>query len=158
ENSVPVNPTWFGMPYSAAVPTVDPQISQASLLDPVGGHVSIVDKLPRSSWSESRYGARLGGLVARDYTVSTWFFRTYPEQPPPLIPSPSFLELTSKKTLIDDRGNRVPVCSGLNAGGTGGHTPSGRACSLARPSVTELFRRLETVFGIAGTWYSPAVG
>jgi len=159
DNSVPVEPTWFGMPYSGAQPTVDPQVARAGLLDPVGGHISIVQRLPKSTWSESRWGARLGGIVARDYTVSTWFFRTYPEQPTPLITSPSFLELTSKKTLIDDRGNRVPVCNGLGAGGTGiGHTPAGRSCTFAHPSVTELFRRLESVFGLAATWYSPLVG
>jgi len=159
DNSVPVEPTWFGMPYSGAQPTVDPQVARAGLLDPVGGHISIVQRLPKSTWSESRWGARLGGIVARDYTVSTWFFRTYPEQPTPLITSPSFLELPSKKTLIDDRGNRVPVCNGLGAGGTGiGHTPAGRPCSFAHPSVTELFRRLESVFGLAATWYSPLVG
>ena len=159
DNSVPVEPTWFGMPYSGARPTVDPQVARAGLLDPVGGHISIVQRLPKSTWSESRWGARLGGIVARDYTVSTWFFRTYPEQPTPLITSPSFLELPSKKTLIDDRGNRVPVCNGLGAGGTGiGHTPAGRPCTFAHPSVTELFRRLESVFGLAATWYSPLVG
>ncbi|HYV57517.1 MAG TPA: DUF1302 family protein, partial [Candidatus Nitrosopolaris sp.] len=152
DSTVPVNPTWFGMPYSGAQPTEDPQVAQASVINPVGGHVAIVDRLPKSEWSESRWGARLGGLVARDYTVSTWYIRTYPEQPTPLITSPSFLELTSKKTLIDDRGNRVPVCNGLGAGGTGiGHTPSGRQCTFARPSVTELFRRLESVFGAAAT-------
>ena len=160
ESTVPVNPTWFGTPYAAAQPSEDPQVAQASLVNPVGGHVSIVDRLPRATWSESRYGARLGAVVARDYTVSTWFFRTYPEQPTPLITSPSFLELPDRlKTLIDDRGNRVPVCNGLGPGGTGiGHTPSGRQCTFARPAVTELFRRLESVFGIAGTWYSPMVG
>src|SRR5438093_6101688 len=159
ESTVPVNPTWFGTPYAAAQPSEDPQVQQAALVNPLGGHVSIVDRLPRSSWSESRYGVRLGAVVVRDYTVSTWFFRTYPEQPTPLITSPSFLELPVKKTLIDDRGNRVPVCNGLGAGGTGiGHTLSGRQCTFARPAVTELFRRLESVFGIAGTWYSPMVG
>ena len=34
-------------------------------------------------------------------------------------------------------------------------TKSGRRCSYAAPALTILERRLETVFGLAGTWFSP---
>src|SRR4029450_1505417 len=42
-------------------------------------------------------------------------------------------------------------------GGVAGHTPAGRPCAWKAPIVTALTRRLENVFAIPGTSYSPAL-
>src|SRR5438445_707571 len=66
-------------------------------------------------------------------------------------------------TLIDDRGFKTSTC--LDAAnkpitrrfGAVGHTPAGRTCSWAEPIVTILDRKLESVFGVSGTWFSQYV-
>ena len=122
-------------------------------------HIAIVEQQPKRKWSESRWGARLTGVVAKDYTVSGWFFRTYPEQPTILLAGPpSITNQNIPAVQIDDRGFRTPVC--LNADGSPikagqvGKTPGGRTCSRAKAVVTELIRRLESVAGISATWFS----
>src|SRR5262249_57509086 len=94
----------------------------------------------------ARWGARLQGLLFRDYTVQGWFFRTFNQAPAPLLSSvPAFGLSTNpdKISLIDDRGFRTPLClddngnriprknaaGGSNAGVVG-HTPAGPGCAL----------------------------
>ena len=158
ENTIPITtPALFGFPYSS--PGSDPQTANL----PVGVqnllHIAIVEQQPKRKWSESRWGARLTGVVAKDYTVSGWFFRTYPEQPTILLAGPpSITNQNIPAVQIDDRGFRTPVC--LNADGSPikagqvGKTPGGRTCSRAKAVVTELIRRLESVAGISATWFS----
>jgi hypothetical protein len=131
-------------------------------------HVVITDRLPAQNWGNSRWGARLTGVLMRDYTVQGWFFRTFNQQPVPLLssfPAAGAALNGTGMTLVDDRGFRVDDCT-LNGaplkrpakGGVGlgqtGVTPSGRPCSWAAPVVTSLERRLESVMGLAATWYS----
>ncbi len=158
ENTIPITtPSLFGFPYSS--PGKDPQTTNL----PVGVqnllHIVVVEQQPKRKWSESRWGARLTGVVAKDYTVSGWFFRTYPEQPTVLLVGPpSITNPNIPAVQIDDRGFRTPVC--LNADGSPikagqvGKTPAGRTCSRAKAVVTELIRRLESVAGISATWFS----
>lgn len=188
DTTVPITPSWFSQPYSVAAPyscqTIGGKRSCASRdpyraisLDDVQYnfplHVSVVDRLPKNTWSNSRWGARLTGVIARDYTVQTWFFRTFPIQPAPQLLGPSGVETLfpgadgvahpERLTRIDNLGRRVPVC--LDATGKPlaraaiglGHTPSGRACHWAAPVVTQLTRRLEDVYGVAATWFSEPV-
>src|SRR5262249_7243996 len=53
-------------------------------------------------------------------------------------------------TQIDDRGFRTPIC-------VDNRTPAGRFCSQAAPAVSILERRLESVIGVAATWFSQPV-
>ena len=50
-------------------------------------HTVVVDHLPENTWANTRWGARLQGLLFRDYTVQGWFFRTFNQQPVPLLSS-----------------------------------------------------------------------
>ena len=169
DTTVPITPSWFGQPYSPG--GKDPQIAIST--DPIQSglpiHVSIVDRLPKHEWSNSRWGARLTGVLARDYTVQTWFFRTFPIQPSPQLLGPSAVETLfpdangkahpERLVLIDNLGRKTTSCAdatGKPVGRTGalGHTPAGRACHWAAPVVTQLTRRLEDVYGVAATWFS----
>jgi hypothetical protein len=156
DTTIPIStPSLFGLPYSA--PGADPQASQVPPAVRDALHVSIVEVLPRQTWENSRWGARLTGVLLRDYTVSGWFFRTFPEQPVPLLlgPNPLF-DPSFPATLIDDRGFRTPVCLGPDGSPirTGaGLTPAGRRCSFAKPAVNLLVRRLVSVAGASATWF-----
>ena len=127
-------------------------------------HVSTVSRQPAQTWGNSRWGARLTGVVARDYTVQGWFFRTFNQAPVPILRGPpgAFdLGGAGEATLIDNRGFRVAECfdaSGnpvAKAYGAAGKTAAGRDCSWSTPALTTLERRLESVVGLAATWYSP---
>jgi uncharacterized protein DUF1302 len=160
ENTIPIStPSLFGFPYSS--PGVDPQTTQLPAGVQNALHVDIVEVEPKRTWANSRWGARLTGVVAKDYTVSGWFFRTYPEAPTLLLVGPP--SITNAKipiVLIDDRGFRTPVCLGpdgspLKKGlGATGRTPAGRTCSFAKAVVTELVRDLESVAGASASWFS----
>jgi hypothetical protein len=162
DTTVTVVPTWFGQPYSA--PGNDPQVANlesrglGSLL-----HLVLVDKLPKNEWKETRWGARLTGVLFRDYTVQGWFYRTYQTVPQPLLLGPAGILQASNPanlSLIDNRGIRVNTCLDAagspvaRAPGAAGRTPAGRRCSWAVPVITQLNRHLESVIGLAGTWYS----
>jgi hypothetical protein len=167
DTTVPINPLQGGV--SGWNPDVrDPQEQAAGQVipGPPGKpartvHVVTVDRLPQNDWSNSRWGARLTGLLLRDYTVQGWFFRTFNQAPVPILASPGGPELglagALPPTQIDDRGRRTPVCNGIDAATGFGRTPAGRACSLAFPAVTVLDRRLESVIGVAATWFSQPV-
>src|SRR5207245_3854136 len=81
-------------PYSP--PQDDPQSLIAGLIPPsiantvvnpaLGGIlIGLYDHLPSRTMGNSRYGLRLGGIIARDYTTSVWFYRTFANQPVPRI-------------------------------------------------------------------------
>ena len=170
DTTVPINPITGGVtPFGPDV--LDPQLQLAGpdgrlgTADDVGVgatklHIVAVDKLPENTWSNTRWGGRLTGVLFRDYTVQTWFFRTFNQAPVPMLASPGAVELNSlgrlKPTLTDDRGFRVGTCNGIGASGYG-RTPSGRLCSRTLPIVTILDRRLESVVGVAATWFSQPV-
>jgi Protein of unknown function (DUF1302) len=157
-----IDPITSGVsPYSA--PVTDPQIAVANAFGGLGDqllHVNVVQRLPKRRWGESRWGIRLTSLLFRDYTVQGWFFRTYPTTPIPLL-TPSTLDNTGiPPTIIDDRGFRVDGCFDANGNqiantlGMSGRTRAGRACGSRKPVVNQTVRRLESVFGLAATWYS----
>src|SRR5262249_32090998 len=87
DTTVPLTtPAFFGFPYSQ--PGQDPHRNPAlqQFLSPqLPLEVVLVDRLPKNDWSETRWGARLTGVLLRDYTVQGWFFRTYPTAPVPLL-------------------------------------------------------------------------
>ncbi len=174
DTTVPINPMTYGVsPFNPSVPNpqgslfIGPTKDQVVNQDP-SLHTVVVDHLPENTWANTRWGARLQGLLFRDYTVQGWFFRTFNQQPVPLLSSePGFALASGKKTtLVDDRGFRTPIClddngnripqaiNGVSTSGTNGRTPAGRTCGWKAPVVTSLNRRLESVIGLAGTWYS----
>jgi hypothetical protein len=174
DTTVPINPITYGVsPFNPDVPNpqgslfIGPTRRQTVNQD-TALHTVVVDHLPENTWANTRWGVRLQGLLFRDYTVQGWFFRTFNQQPVPLLSSqPAFgLAAGNKTTLIDDRGFRTPICldgngnripqsiNGASTAGTEGRTPAGRPCGWKAPVVTSLDRRLESVIGLAGTWYS----
>ena len=187
DTTVPIDPMVGGVsPFSPDVP--DPQLIANDLIkrngfDPrtfQGLHLVVVSRQPANSWANTRWGVRLTGVVARDYTVQTWFAREFPVAPTPLLTGgpggfdEGFGDLKGQRlkqnppTLIDDRGFRTPIClnnatnkplvKGAGARfGAVGHTPDGRTCSYAEPIVTILDRQLESVIGLSSTWFSPRV-
>ena len=99
DTTVPINPITAGVsPFNPDVP--DPQsnlfigpttnqvVDQSTQL-----HVAVVDRLPENTWANTRWGARLTGVVARDYTVQGWFFRTFNQAPVPLPVVPMVAKL-----------------------------------------------------------------
>src|SRR5579862_3462507 len=180
DTTVPIDPMVGGVsPFSPDVP--DPQQLANDLIrrngfDPrnfQGVHIDVVTKQPEQTWSNTRWGAKLTGVVARDYTVNAWFAREFPVAPTPLLTGgpgafdEGFKDTGPNKpiriTLIDDRGYRTPVCLDAAGGpitkrfGAVRQTPAGRTCSWAEALVTILDRKLESVVGISGTWYSDLV-
>jgi hypothetical protein len=87
-------------PQSLIAGLIPPDINGA-LVKPLLGHiqVSLYDHLPTRSMSNSRFGFRLGGVVARDYTTSVWYYRTFAN------PVPRFLPLDlSRAPLVNPKG------------------------------------------------------
>jgi hypothetical protein len=169
DTTVPINPIVAGIsPFNPQ--QADPQwiIGDQKIPYPVlfGGnaaalHSSVVDELPENNWGNSRWGVRLAGILFGDYTTQVWFYRTFNQAPMPQIIGPGIVERATKEnnplapTQIDNRGWRTPVCNGVNVEtGAPGVTPAGRRCNLAFPNVTLLRRRLESVVGVASSWYS----
>lgn len=121
-------------------------------------HTVVVDKLPKNNWGNSRWGARLTTIVNRDYTVQGWFFKTFNQAPVPVLQNKAAFTLwqdPDKRTLVDNRGFRTPKC--LNKVNGVGRTPAGRRCFENTAVVTRLDHHLESVIGLAGTWFSPMV-
>src|SRR5262249_26979067 len=115
-------------------------------------HVAVVDKLPANTWANTRWGARLTGILFRDYTVQGWFFRTFNQAPAPLLTNASAFKLLAagETTQVAARGSATPICHNNS-------TPAGRYCGNMAPAVTILERRLESVIGLAATWFSQPV-
>ena len=152
DTTVPINPITAGIsPFNPDVP--DPNLNlKAQGASAANFHTVLVDRIPSEKWANSRWGARLTGVLLRDYTVQAWFFRTFNQAPVPVIANASAFKLFSdgQTTLVDDRGFRVSSCKG-------GKTPGGRPCGKRVPVVTILQRRLESVIGLAATWFSEPV-
>jgi hypothetical protein len=181
DTTVPIDPMVGGVsPFAPDVP--DPQLTANKLIerngfDPrsfQGLHLVVVSRQPEQTWANTRWGAHVTGVVARDYTVQAWFAREFPVQPTPLLTGgpggfdQGFKDVAGRRpvpsTLIDDRGFRTPICldNTTNAPitkrfGAVGHTPAGRSCSYAQPIVTILDRKLESVVGLSATWFSKPV-
>jgi hypothetical protein len=175
DTTVPINPILGGVsPFGPD--QADPQLQVAGPDGVVGTaddvtiptpkgiahpHITTVDRLPENNWGNSRWGARLTGVLFRDYTVQGWFFRTFNQAPTPILASPGAAELLAghkvAPTLTDDRGFRVPVCNNVDPATGFGRTPAGRSCGLSLPFLTILERRLESVVGVAATWFSQPV-
>ncbi|MFN8545211.1 MAG: DUF1302 family protein [Candidatus Binatia bacterium] len=85
------------------------------------------DHLPPRTMGNSRYGARIEGLIGRTYTTSVWFYRTLAQ-----TPVPRFLPLDV---------TRAPLFTGGRGAG-----PS--------QLVTETVHGLTTVFGTACSFFS----
>jgi hypothetical protein len=148
DTSVPINPITAGVsPFNPD--QADPQwtIWAQGIGNTV--HTVLVDHLPAHTWENSRWGARLEGVLARDYTLQGWFFRTFNQQPVPLLTNAPAIKLatTGQTTQVDDRGFPTPIC-------TNNRTPAGRYCGQMAPAVTILDRHLESVIGAAATWFS----
>ncbi len=169
DTTIPNDPITYGVsPFNPDVPNPQGNIylqGQEGLL-----HTVVVDRQPEKTWANTRWGARLQGLLFRDYTVQGWFFRTFNQAPVPLLSSTSAFTLAqnpAKISLVDDRGFLTPIClddngnrlprrnaSGDSNAGALGHTPAGRPCSWQAPVVTTLNRQLESVIGLAASWFS----
>jgi hypothetical protein len=152
DTTVPINPITAGVsPFNPDVRDPQEQVEAIAGSLASGVHTIVVDRHPEQKWANTRWGARLTSVVARDYTVQGWFFRTFNQQPTFLLHSPASLQLQIdgklKPTLIDDRGFRVPSC-------TNGRAPSGRPCKAAVPAINILERRLESVVGLSATWFN----
>src|SRR2546427_825256 len=125
DTTVPIDPIVGGVsPFNPYVK--DPQLTANKLIrdngfDPrtfQGLHLVVVSRQPANSWANTRWGVRLTGVVARDYTVQGWFAREFPVVPTPLLTGgPGGLDEGVKGTgpfkpipitLIDHRGVRTP--------------------------------------------------
>ena len=137
-----IDTTVSDVPIPLASPYSPPQDDQQSLLNglippdiagPIvqgafgGIQIGLYDHLPSRSMKNSRYGVRLGGIVARDYTTSVWYYRTFANQP-----VPRFLPLDI---------SRAPIAN-----------PRGRGPTNL---ITELHHGLVDVYGAATSWFSP---
>jgi hypothetical protein len=76
-------PILTASPYS--VPRGDPQ----NLVQQVGGGLVkaqfvLLDHVPKKRIESSRYGVRVQTIVNRTFTLSAWFYTTFPSQPVPL--------------------------------------------------------------------------
>jgi hypothetical protein len=147
DTTVPINPITAGVsPFNPDVN--DPHdniVAQGAFA--AGFHTVLVDRLPERNWSNSRWGRTTHGVLLRDYTVQAWFFRTFNQAPSPVITNASAFGLTQQgmTTFIDERGRK---CNPATASGV---------CTKKAPVVTLLDRHLESVVGIASTWFSQPV-
>lgn len=128
-------PTPLASPYSP--PQNDPQSLIAGLIPPdVNGalvkpilgsiQLGLYDHLPSRSMKNSRYGIRLGTLIARDYTTSIWYYRTFANQP-----VPRFLPLDLSRAPFFHPGQHGPT-----------------------QVITELHHGLEDVYGASTSFFS----
>lgn len=62
------------------------------------------DHLPSRSMANSRYGARLQAVLARDYTASLWFYRTFTQ-----VPVPRFAPLDLSRAPVFHQGAHGPA-------------------------------------------------
>jgi hypothetical protein len=100
-------------PYSP--PQDDPQALINGLIPPsvqgpivnqaLGGiQIGLYDHLPSRTMSNSRYGVRLGSVIARDYTTSLWYYTTFVNAPVPV-----FLPLDLSRAPITHPGATGPT-------------------------------------------------
>lgn len=169
DTTTPTDPLTGGVsPFSVPGSTgQDPQ----SLVPPLGIpspkyglaliHANTVQRVPRTTWGNSRWGARLMAVINGEYTVQGWFLRTFNQAPAPWLISTNNSNLYIKgqvaPTIVDDRGFRVSECSNIDPATATGSTPAGRACGPRLAAVTLLEHKLESVIGVAASWYSQAI-
>lgn len=112
DTTVGALPVPLASPYSP--PQADPQSLLAGLIPPdvnqglvqgaFGGiQIGLYDHLPSRSMSNSRFGFRLGGLIARDYTTSVWYYRTFAN------PVPRFLPLDISRAPLTNPSGKGPT-------------------------------------------------
>src|SRR5262245_11345881 len=84
DTTVPIDPMIGGVtPFGPDQPDPQVDLNQTPLLPgtPLKRgdfiHVVTASRIPRAEWGNSRWGVRLSSLVARDYTVQAWVFRTF---------------------------------------------------------------------------------
>lgn len=89
-----------GDPQSLLAGLIPPDVNEGLVQGAFGGiQIGLYNHLPSRSMSNSRFGIRLGGLIARDYTTSAWYYRTFAN------PVPRFLPLDlSRAPLINPNG------------------------------------------------------
>jgi len=127
-------PLPLASPYSP--PQDDPQALLAGLIPPdvneglvqgaFGGiQIGLYNHLPSRSMSNSRFGIRLGGLIARDYTASIWYYRTFAN------PVPRFLPLDLSRSPLTNPNGKGPT-----------------------QLITEIHYGLVDVFGAAASWFN----
>jgi hypothetical protein len=160
----PIDTTTAINPITAGVSPFNPDVNDPHLNIVAQGalardlHTVLVDKIPERTWGNTRWGARLTGVLFRDYTVQAWFLRTFNTQPVPMITNASGFSLLrqGRTTNVDLKGRPVQ-CNGIDPATGLGTTPGGAACGKRAPVVTILERRLESVVGLAATWFSQPV-
>lgn len=114
-------------PYVA--PGVDPQ-DNPLLITLRNPQFALVDHVPEQNMSNSRYGFRVQTVVARDYTVSAWYYLAFNQAPVPRIDSVA-LPLKSSPACVPGTG--VNGCRPILA--------------------TELVHKLVPVIGVANTFF-----
>jgi len=135
DTTVSAPPIPLVSPYSPPQP--DPQALVAGLIPPDIGaglvrpilgniQIGLYDHLPSRKMSNSRYGVRLGAVIAREYTTSVWYYRTFANQP-----VPRFLPLDVSRAPITNPAFRGPTFL-----------------------TTELHHGLVDVFGISTDFFS----
>jgi hypothetical protein len=94
-----------GDPQALIAGLVPPDVNEAIVQQAFGGiQLVLYDHLPTRSMRHSRYGVRLGGIVARDYTSSIWYYRTFAN-----APVPRFLPLDVSRAPLLRPGARGPT-------------------------------------------------
>jgi hypothetical protein len=94
-----------GDPQSLLSGLIPPDVNNAIVKSAFGGILlGLYDHLPSRSMKNSRYGLRLGGIVARDYTTSVWYYRTFANQP-----VPRFLPLDLSRAPLIHPGGKGPT-------------------------------------------------
>jgi hypothetical protein len=93
---------------------------------------ALIDHIPAEKMSNSRWGVRVQTVVARDYTVSAWFYKSFNQSPVPLIDSVA-------KPLPSS-----PACVVTSPG----------AANPCKPILgTELIHQLVPVVGLSNTFF-----
>jgi hypothetical protein len=114
-------------PQSLLTGLIPPDVNSTLVKGAFGGiQIGLYDHLPSRSMKNSRYGVRLGSLIARDYTTSLWYYRTFANQP-----VPRFLPLDVSRAPIAHPGSTGPT-----------------------QLITELHHGLVDVFGGATSFFS----
>lgn len=88
DNTTAIVPMATVSPY--APPVTDPGANKQLDALHVGPPLRFVDHIPTHSMGNSRWGARVQTVVARDYTVSAWIYTTFPNQPMPRLVGKAF--------------------------------------------------------------------
>src|SRR5262249_49189937 len=139
DTTTPTDPITGGVsPFSVPGATgQDPQtlVPALPIPSPNGSaliQANTVQRVPRETWGNSRWGARLSAVINGDYTVQGWFLRSFNQAPAPWLMSTNYSNLFLKgqvpATIVDDRGFRVSQCNNINPATATGTTPAGRPC------------------------------